>query len=223
MAEREAGETKGRDRVNDAASISKSADSPDLDSPAWVDLRRYDQSWYDRGRPGWFVLWWWFVQAVAFPLTPHFLNAARCRLLRWFGAKVGRNVVFRPTARVTYPWKLEIGDFSWIGDDVVLYSLDRIEIGQHCVISQESYLCTGSHDLQDPHFGLQTAPIAIGNGVWIASDCFIGPGVAIGSNALIGARSSVFSNLPAGMVCLGSPCRPRNPRTMRSHPTEPDA
>ena len=198
------------------ATASDSAVRPDLAAPAWVDLSRYDQSWYDRGRPGWFVLLWWFVQAVAFPLTPHFFNAGRCALLRQFGAKIGRKVVIRPTARFTYPWKIQIGDFSWIGDDVVLYSLDRIEIGQHCVISQESYLCTGSHDPKDPNFALQTAPISLGNGVWVASDCFVGPGVAIGSNALVGARSSVFSNLPAAMVCLGTPCRPRYARTMRS-------
>ncbi len=193
-----------------------SADAlPDVTIAAWVDLRTYDQSWFDRGRPGWVVLLWWLVQAIAFPLTPHSAHAPRRFLLRLFGATIGEGVTIRPTARFTYPWKVTIGDHSWIGDDVVFYSLDQIVVGQHCVISQETYLCTGSHDPCDRSFGLITQPITLGNGVWIASDCFIAPGVTIGSNALVGARSSVFSSLPAGQICYGSPCRPRQPRDMR--------
>ena len=180
-----------------------------LTGESLVDLRLYNQSNFDRGRPGWLILLWWFVQAIAFPLTPHPCNSIRSGLLRLFGAKIGRGAVIRPTARFTYPWKIEIGDYSWIGDDVVLYSLERIAIGKHCVISQKSYLCTGTHDPQDPAFGLITAPVIINHGVWIAADCFIGPGVEIGANALIGARSSVFKNMPASFVCTGTPCRPR--------------
>jgi putative colanic acid biosynthesis acetyltransferase WcaF len=191
------------------------SDEPSLDDPAWVDLRRYDQSWFDRGRSGGFILLWWLVQAIAFPLTPHSFHGARAFLLRRFGAQIGKGVAIRPTARFTYPWKVCIGDYSWIGDDVVLYSLDQITIGEHCVISQKSYLCTGSHDLQDPAFGLQTAAIAIGNGAWIAADCFVAPGVNIGANAVIGARSNVLSNIPDRQVCWGNPCRPRYLRTMK--------
>jgi putative colanic acid biosynthesis acetyltransferase WcaF len=180
-----------------------------LSAPPLVDLRRYDQSWFDRGRPGWYILLWWLVQAVVFPLTPHSAHAIRVRVLRLFGAKLGQGVSIRPTARFTYPWKVTIGDYSWIGDDVVLYSLDQITIGAHCVISQKTYLCTGSHDIHDPAFGLQTAPIAIGNGAWVATDCFVAPGVEIGANAVVGARSTVLKSLPNQQVCWGSPCQPR--------------
>ena len=180
-----------------------------VDDQPFVNLRQYDQSWFDRGRASWYILLWWLVQAIAFPLTPHPCSSWRCTLLRLFGAKIGKGVLIRPTARFTYPWKVSIGDYSWIGDDVVLYSLDEIHIGEHCVVSQKSYLCTGNHDIHDPAFGLKTAKITIGNGVWIATDSFIGPGVEIGANAVIGARSSVFSNIPHGQVCWGTPCRPR--------------
>ncbi len=179
------------------------------DTKPFVDLRKYDQSWFDRGRPGWFVLLWWFVQAITFPLTPHPMNGLRCAILRLFGARIGKGVLIRPTARFTYPWKVTIGDYSWVGDDVVLYSFEAINIGNHSVVSQKSYLCTGSHDIHDPAFGLKTAGITIGDGAWIATDCFIAPGVEIGANAVIGARSSVFTKIPAGQVCWGSPCRPQ--------------
>ncbi len=182
---------------------------------AWVDLRRYDQSGFERGRSSWMILLWWLVQAVVFPLTPHNWHVPRRAVLRLFGARIGQGVVIRPTVRVTYPWKLAVGDYAWLGDDVVLYSLDQICIGAHCVISQKSYLCTGSHDLQDPAFRLVTQPVVIEAGAWIATDCFIGPGVTVGANAVVGARSSVFANLPAAQVCWGTPCRPRYPRQMQ--------
>jgi putative colanic acid biosynthesis acetyltransferase WcaF len=186
--------------------------SPIVDTQALVDLRQYDLSQIDRGRKTWVVICWWLVQAIAFPLSLHNFNGFRCWLLRLFGAQIGKGVVIRPTARFTYPWKVSIGDYSWIGDDVVLYSIDRIEIGSHCSISQKSYLCTGSHDIGDRAFKLITAPIKIGNGVWVATDCFIAPGVNIGANSVIGARSSVFKDIPEGQVAWGSPCTPRYPR-----------
>lgn len=196
----------------------KQNSNPVLDEQPWIDLRNYNQSNFDRGRPSWLILIWWLVQAIAFPLSLHNFHGFRCSLLRLFGAKIGKGVNIRPTARITYPWKVEIGDYSWIGDDVVIYSVDQIHIGCHCVISQKCYLCTGSHDLQDPNFALIIAPIFIGNGTWIATDCFIAPGVKIGANTVIGARSSVFQDIPAAQVAWGSPCRPQYQRQMNNDP-----
>ena len=73
-------------------------------------------------------------------------------LLRMFGAKIGRNVLIRPSAKITYPWKVSIGEYSWIGDNAVLYSLGEIEIGNNTVISQRCYLCTASHKYDDSSF-----------------------------------------------------------------------
>ena len=72
-----------------------------LETKSFVDLRQYDQSNFDRGRPGWYILIWWFVQAIAFPLTLHSFNGIRCQILRLFGAKIGQGVIIRPTARFT--------------------------------------------------------------------------------------------------------------------------
>ncbi len=180
----------------------------------WVRLDTYDQRGYHPGRSKVMVLLWWFLQAVIFPVTLHAHHGPRRWLLRLFGAKVGQGVVIRPTARFTYPWHVTLGDHSWVGDDVVLYSLAPITVGDHCVISQRSYLCTGSHDINDPRFGLVVKPVTIENGVWLASDCFVSPGVIVGANSVVGARSSVYRSLPAGYVCFGNPCRPVAPRTL---------
>ena len=187
---------------------------PILDAESWVDLRRYNPSQHDRGRSNLIVILWWLIQGVLFPLSLHNLNGFRAWLLRLFGAKIGTGVVIRPSARFIYPWKVTVGNYSWIGDDVVLYSVDRIFIGSHSVVSQKSYLCTGSHDLTDSGFSLISAPVNIGNGVWIASDCFVAPGVAIGANTVIGARSSVFSNIDSQKVAWGSPCIAHRDRTI---------
>lgn len=189
----------------------------------WVQLNTYDQSWYDPGRSKGVILWWWLLQGVIFPLTLHGHHAPRRWLLRQFGATVGKGVMIRPTARFTYPWKITIGDYSWIGDDVVLYSLGPITIGDHCVVSQNSYICTGSHDVGDPQFGLQVAPVVLENGVWVAADCFLAPGVTVGANSVVGVRSTVFQSLPPGHICYGNPCRAVQPRVMKTppQPSEP--
>lgn len=166
-----------------------------------------------RGRPAWLVQLWWLIQVSLFAWSPQFMYAWRRFLLRLFGAKIGVGVLIRPSVSVTYPWKVSIGAHSWLGDDVVLYSLGQIEIGDDVVISQRSYLCTGSHDYTKPTFDIFAEKIRIASEVWIASDVYIFPGVTIERGAVVGARSSVFKNLPSNMVCYGNPAEPKYIRT----------
>ncbi len=174
----------------------------------YQDLRNFKLPRGFRGRPGWYVQLWWLVQWFLFRPSPQVLYGWRRFLLRLFGAQIGRNVLIRPTAMITYPWKLRIGDYSWIGDEVVLYTLGEIRIGAHTVISQRSYLCAGNHDYTTPGFEISGPPIQIGDQVWVATDVFIAPGVEIDSGAVVGARSTVFDNLPGGMICYGNPASP---------------
>lgn len=165
-----------------------------------------------RGKPGWFVQIWWLVQSTLFRWSPQFAYGWRTWLLRLFGANIGKGVVIRPTATFTYPWKISIGDHSWIGDDVCLYSLGKIVIGKNVVVSQKSYLCTGSHDIDKIAFDIYAKPIRIEDEAWVAADVFVAPGVTIGRGSVVGARSSVFQDLPEGMLCLGNPAKAVKPR-----------
>ena len=160
-----------------------------------------------RGRSAVYTQVWWIVQSTLFGLSPQVFFGWRRWLLRLFGARIGKGVFLRPSVRVTYPWKLKIGDYCHIGDDVVLYTLGDIEIGDCAVISQRSYICTGSHDYTSPTFDIYAKKIVIGSEAWVASDVFVAPGVVIGNGAVVGARSSVFSNVPAGVVYVGTPAR----------------
>jgi len=168
-----------------------------------------------RGRSAFVVQLWWFTQAVFFKSLPQICYGLRRSVLRAFGARIGIGVRIRPGVEVTYPWKIAIGEYAWIGDDVVLYSLGAITIGAHTVVSQASYVCAADHDHLVMDFPIRERPVFIGSEVWIASDVWIGPGVTIGDGAVIGARSTVIRDLPERMVCVGSPCVPIKPRLMR--------
>jgi putative colanic acid biosynthesis acetyltransferase WcaF len=196
---------------------------PDRDTPVFQDLTRFALPPGFRGRPAWFVQLWWLVQGSLFAGSPQFAYAWRRGLLRLFGMRVGDGVLVRPTARISYPWKVQIGDHSWIGDDVVLYSLGDIRIGRHAVVSQRSYVCAADHDHLRADFPIRARPIRIDDQVWIGTDVFIGPGVHVARAAVVGARSAVYADLPAAMVCLGSPCRPVKPRLMTADAAAADA
>ncbi len=126
-------------------------------------------------------------------------------LLRCFGASVGKQVKIRPSAQIQFPWKIAIGDYSWIGDHVTLYSLGEITIGKNVVISQKSYICAASHNYADQHFAIYAKPVTIEDSCWLATDVFVAPGVIIHNGTVVGARSSVFHSLPAGKICFGTP------------------
>jgi putative colanic acid biosynthesis acetyltransferase WcaF len=168
-----------------------------------------------RGRPVWLVQAWWIVQAILFRPSPQAFYAWRRFLLRVFGARIGKGVLIRPTASVTYPWKLSIVDWSWVGDHATLYSLGEITIGDNSVVSQYSYLCSATHDYERATFDLIAAPVIVEPEVWIASHVFVGPGVTIRRGAVIGACSVALKDVPAHMICVGNPLRVLRKRQSR--------
>jgi len=179
-----------------------------LNSPNIQNLKAFRLPPDFRGRSGFVVQLWWLVQATLFRASPQVMYGFRRWLLRQFGAQIGRGVRIRPSVTIPYPWKLQIGDYSWIGDHAVLYCFAKITIGKNAVVSQKSYLCAGTHDYRSASFDIQAYPILIEDEAWLAADVFIAPGVTIGRGTVVGSRSSVFGDLPPMMVCLGSPARP---------------
>jgi putative colanic acid biosynthesis acetyltransferase WcaF len=95
------------------------------------------------------------------------------------------------------------------------YSADKIRIGRHATVSQYSYLCTASHDIEDPRMQIVIAPISIGEGAWITADVFIGPGVTIGEGAVVGARSAVFKDVAPWTIVAGNPAKYIRNRELR--------
>ena len=182
------------------------------------DLGRFTLPDGFRGRPAWFVQLWWLIQSLLFATSPQVFYGWRRFLLRLFGAEVGHNVLVRPNVRVTYPWKVSIGDNSWIGDNVELYSLGPIRIGSDVVISQGSYLCGGTHDHNAIAFDIVASPITVESQAWVAAQVFIAPGVTIGHGAVVGARSLVLTDVPPLMVAVGHPAKVVQPRGRATAP-----
>lgn len=151
---------------------------------------------------------WGVVQATVFRWSPRPLFAWRRFLLSRFGARLDPRARVYPRVKIWAPWNLEMEAFATLADDVDCYCVDRIRIGRRATVSQYSYLCGATHDFEQTSRPLVPMPITIGPRAWIAADVFVGPGVTIGEGTVVGARSSVFTDLPAWKVCVGSPARP---------------
>jgi putative colanic acid biosynthesis acetyltransferase WcaF len=156
----------------------------------------------------------WMLGSVIFRLSPRPCFAFRSWWLRLFGADIGHNVNIYPSARIYFPWNLQIGSWSAIGEWALIYNLGKISIGEHATISQNAHLCAGTHDYSDPAMPLLKPPITIGSSVWICADAFVGPGVAVSDGAVVGARSVVVKDVPAWMVVAGNPAKFVKPRVM---------
>ncbi len=168
-----------------------------------------------RERNALIVILWWTIQSTMFAWSPQPFFGWRILILRLFGAKIGNNVKIRPTTRITYPWKLKIGNNCWIGDNCDLYNLGDIEIGNNVALAHRVYLCTGNHDYTKTTFDILAEPIKIEDEVWLTNDVFVGPGVSVGKGCVIGVRSTVLNNMPEGMICYGYPAKPVRKRIIK--------
>jgi len=143
-------------------------------------------------------------------------SAPKAALLRSFGAQIGAQVAIKPGARVKFPWRLSVGDFSWIGERAWLDNLAPIAIESHVSVSQEAYLCTGNHDWQDPTFRLITASVRVESGSWIAARAVVGPGVTVGRGAVLALGSVAPRSLEPMTIYAGNPAQPVKARAIAS-------
>jgi putative colanic acid biosynthesis acetyltransferase WcaF len=160
-------------------------------------------------------LFWGIVYVLLYRPTGRPLHAWRIFLLRCFGAKIGQHCRVYPNARIWAPWNLTLADYACLGEGVDCYSIAPVFIGKRAVVSQRAFICTGSHDYEDPNFQLYAKPIHIGNNAWICAEAFLGPGVTISEGAVIGARAVATKDMPAWTVCAGNPCKPLKPRVIK--------
>ncbi len=186
-----------------------------------VDLSGYQNTWYNPGRSRVVRILWYLLNAIIFinPLMP--LYGLKRRVLRLFGAKIGKGVVIKPNVNIKYPWNLEIGDHTWIGERSWFDSLEKIKIGANVCVSQGVYLCTGSHDWKDPTFSLIIKPIVVEDGAWLGCQSTVTGGVVVGSHSVVAAGSVASQDLPRYMICRGNPAKGVKPRNI--HTEKPKA
>jgi putative colanic acid biosynthesis acetyltransferase WcaF len=148
----------------------------------------------------WFITNSLFLKSSLIPFS-----GIRVFFLRVFGATVGKNVTIKPGVNIKYPWKLTVGDYSWIGENVWIDNLDKVSIGRSVCLSQGAFILTGNHNYKKTTFDLITAPVIIEDGVWIGAAAIVCPGVVCKTHAVLSVASVAAKNLESYFIYKGNP------------------
>jgi putative colanic acid biosynthesis acetyltransferase WcaF len=151
-------------------------------------LDKYSSHGFDRGRSRLVEGLWIVVQAL---LVSSWLPGSWHRI--------------KPGVLVKFPWRLSVGEWSWLGECAWIDNLAEVEIGSHAVISQQAYLCTGSHDARSESFDLVVRPITVGNSAWICAGSVVGPGTVVGNGAILALGSVAIEDLEPWTIYRGNP------------------
>ncbi len=141
----------------------------------------------------------------------------REEILRLLLGDCGENVRINQPFFVDYGRNITVGSSSLINMNCTLLDTGKISIGHHTLIGPDVKIYTAVHPIRaEERFFVdengntavrtKTAPVSIGNYVWIGGGAVILPGVVIGDGAVIGAGSVVKDSIPAGVLVCGNPC-----------------
>jgi putative colanic acid biosynthesis acetyltransferase WcaF len=165
---------------------------------------------FNRGKPAYIFWAWYLTKCLFFATSVPWPSSLKVAILRAFGATIGSGVVIKPRVNIHFPWKLKLGDFTWLGEEVNILNFELVSVGSHTCISQQVFLCAGGHNYRDPAFSYRNATITIGNGVWLQARVFVCPGVSIGHESVAEVCSCIRHNIPKNIVCSGNPAVPRS-------------
>lgn len=154
----------------------------------------------------------YLVHMVMGMIPPTRLFPMKSALLRWAGARVGKNVRIVSSARFHLIGVLSIGDGTWIGEDVrVIGGAAPVSIGRDVDIGPRVTLVTGTHALwgssgraAGQSFSL---PITIADGAWLGACATILPGVEVGPESMVAAGALVTESVPPKTLVVGVPAR----------------
>jgi len=169
-----------------------------------TDLSKFDNSWYKPG--GAFKRFvWYFKNIFLFKTSLPWPNSLKIMTLRFFGAKVGHNVLIKPNVNIKYPWLLEIGDNVWIGEEVWIDNLGKVKIGNNVCLSQGALLLCGNHNYKKETFDLIVKPIVLEDGVWVGAKSVVCPGVTMKSHSILSVGSVLTKDTDTYGIYQGNP------------------
>ena len=169
-----------------------------------TDLSKYNNSLYNPGSLVRRILWV-FINGFFFKSSWNLSSRIKLFWLRVFGAQLGSGIVIKTNVNIKYPWKLEIGNHCWIGEEVWIDNLDNVKISDNVCISQGAMLLCGNHDYSKPGFDLMLGPITIEEGAWIGAKAVVCPKVKVMSHAVLCVGSVATKNLDSFSIYQGNP------------------
>jgi putative colanic acid biosynthesis acetyltransferase WcaF len=170
-----------------------------------TDISKYDNVSYKPGGSTLKRLSWYYVNLLFFRSGMIPSSTLKCILLRDFGAKIGKGVNIKPCVNIKYPWRLKIGDFTWIGENSWIDNLADVTIGNNCCISQGAMLLCGNHNYRKSTFDLITGKISIEDGAWIGAHSVVCPGIECKSHSVLAVNSVATRNLEPYGIYQGNP------------------
>lgn len=177
-------------------------------------LNSFNNSWYNPGANKLKQFLWYLINSILFKSSLFPISSIKVGLLRSFGAKVGKGCVIKPKVNLKYPWRLEIGDYCWIGENVWIDNLADVKIGSNVCISQGAMLLCGNHNYKNSSFDLIVGEIILADGVWIGAKTVVCPGVSADSHAVLTVGSVATKDLKAYTIYQGNPAKLIKERTL---------
>lgn len=165
-----------------------------------IDLSTFQEKLFNRWSIKLKYAIWLFISSLFFLTNIPYPNQFKVIILRFFGAKIGKNCVIKPWVKIKFPWELIMGDFVWLGEEVWIDNISKVSIANHVCISQGALLLTGNHRYDQSNFPLDSRPIVIENGVWLCAKATVCGGVTIENHAVLGLGCVASSNLSAYTV-----------------------
>lgn len=132
-------------------------------------------------------------------------------LLRWAGAKIGKNARICSSAMIIGAGILEIGDNTWIGHRVIIAASSAIKIGNNVDIAPNVFIGNGTHEITPERERVAdieiTKDVTIGNGCWICANSTILPGVSVDNKCIVTAGAVVTKSFGSMSVIGGVPAK----------------
>ncbi len=143
----------------------------------------------------------------------HFL---RRTFYKFSGIQMGAGSTIHMGARFFYPPNISIGQGSILGDHIFLDGRDKLSIGNQVDIASQVLIYNSEHDLSSESMAATTAPVEIGDYVFIGPRAIILPGVKVGRGSVVAAGAVVTKDIPEFTIVGGVPAKEIGKRNLQN-------
>ena len=126
--------------------------------------------------------------------------------------EIGPHALFEPGVWLTSDaGRITIGSGALLNLNVMVAAVERVEIGEHCMLANGCLVTDGNHRFDDPDRpvpwqGFTTkGPTVLEDNVWLGANVVVTSGVRIGRRSVIGANSVVTEDVAPFSVAAGAP------------------